>query len=484
MKKRLYIFIGALIGIILTLPIAIFKLNNDQRIIYTLFFIVATLYAFIFLFNGFPKLIVYFIYGAITTVLLYFLPDYHYAIIAIGTILFVLNPLVNIEEKLEKRVNQDFVLPLRISLRGSYWPFYNYRKEMKHYYHLPQTRKLYTKSTYLRLRQTTTLVMFFAAIYLFINELKNIAFELGNYDVQNFFMFYAVISLFIATFILYNKGFRSLLRVITILMFPPMVYAVWFTNFLVVTKIIFMLGLGFVGISALVLEIVGSLRRVAYSEYHYYDVEEQWEVFANDLFEPLVYNETFSVFGKYSFKYDLEKFKKELNSILIYANIKKFIITAYVYDGKNVIIFTEWNQKKARSAQKFVDYLEHKFNNKVTSEILYDKQKTMYEKYFFHKTEYIVARALTLSERLKELEMNNHVILSFVFSFQNPGDIESLSKKYYLTRLDELDDDEYYAVRLDAKVANNAYIIETRVRDILLDAMISQGQYVRISVYY
>lgn len=484
MKKRLIVFIIAVVLILLTIPVAIFYLDQDQSILYALIFGVSLLYMFIFLFNGLAKLIVYGIYGALTAFLLYFLPDYQYSIIAIGTILFVLNPLVNLEEKLEKKFYDDLVLPLKISLRGSFWPFYEYRKQMKDYYHLPQTKKLYTQNNYLRIRQTITLIMFFGGIYLFINELKNIAFELGNYDAQNFFMFYAVISLFIATITLYNKGFQSLFRIITILMFPPIIYALAFTNFSLVSKVLFMTGIAFVGISNAVYAMLGSLRRVAYSEYKYFDVEEQWQVFANDLFEPLVYNETFTIFAKFSFKCDLNSFKEVFHDILVHSNVKRFMITAYAYDGKNILLFTEWNQKHAKKALKMQGYLENKFQANVKAEILYDKEKTLYEKYFFHKTEYIVARALTLSQRLKTLQMHEHVILSFIFSFHSIENITNLEKIYYLTRLEELDDKDYFAVRLDIKVANNPYQIETRVRDILLDAIINKGQYVRISVYY
>ena len=484
MKKRLIIFIVSFTLILLTIPVALLYLTSDQAILYALFIGISILYAGIFLFSGLAKFIVYSIYAVLTGVLLYFLPDYQHSIIAIGTIMFVLNPLVNLEEKLEKKFNDDLVLPLKISLRGSFWPFYEYRKQMKDYYHLPQTKKLYTKNYYLRLRQAFTLILFSGAIYLFINELKNIAFELGNYGAENFFMFYAVITLFIATFTLYNKGFQSLLRIITIMMFPPIIYAISFTNFSNSTKIIFISGMAFIGLSTAIYTIIGTLRRVAYSEYKYFDVEEQWQVFANDLFEPLVYNETFTIFAKYVFKCELDQFKELFQDILVYSNVKRFMITAYAYDGKNILLFTEWNQKHAKKALKMQTYLENKFQTNVKSEILYDKQKTLYEKHFFHKTEYIVSRALTLSERLKTLQMYDHVILSFIFSFQSIEDIQDLGKTYYLARLEALDDKDYYAVRLDIKVANNPYIIETRVRDILLDAIIHGGQYVRISVYY
>ena len=78
-----------------------------------------------FVFGGIPKLIIYAIYGVILSIVLSITPyDYQLPIIIIGTLSFILNPLSSFEKFLESKMKDENVLPIRISLRGSYWPFF------------------------------------------------------------------------------------------------------------------------------------------------------------------------------------------------------------------------------------------------------------------------------------------------------------------------------------------------------------------------
>jgi len=96
-----------------------------------------------------------------------------------------------------------------------------------------------------------------------------------------------------------------------------------------------------------------------------------------------------------------------------------------------------------------------------------------------------VTRALVLADMLGELQVDTkEVIISLIFSFESLRDIEAMSQLYYTERLEELDDEGYFAARIIVKTTHSNFMIENKVRDVLLNAMIHRGQYVRILVYY
>ncbi len=113
-----------------------------------------------------------------------------------------------------------------------------------------------------------------------------------------------------------------------------------------------------------------------------------------------------------------------------------------------------------------------------------DPEKTLYEEKFFHRPEYIIARAQRLAELLKELNIDSSIIISIIAYFKNESDIKSLSDEYQVSIMPNMKVDDYITARIDIKTINNEYMIETKIRDVLLNLLISQGQFVRISVYY
>lgn len=485
MKRRVLISIILISLLVISLLIVIPLTGNDYNIIYSVFSTVFLALTLVYLFGGTAKFIVMLIYSIIIIVTLILFPDYQYPIIAIGTLFFILNPLANLETWMEKRLTEEDVLPIRISFRGRYWPFYTYRQEMKNYVRMPQTKKLYTKSWYLRTRQLVTIALLFAAIYLFINELKNIYFDLAEYNLIKIFTFYGVITLFTLTFILFKNGFTAAFRAAIMFVFIPIIYAIWFLPIELFSKIILSSVVAVIGIADVIYEKFVSLNRVAYSAYKYYDPVDQRYIYANAFYEPLVYNETYNIVGIYKFKASSEEFHEKLHDILFHSNVKHFMITAYTFDGSHINIYTEFYQKHAKRAKRFTHFLETLFHTKVDNEIVYDKSKQVYEETFFHKTEYIVARALALSELVDNLSIgSDNVIISVIFSFGSLKDIKSLSRIYYVTRLEDYDDHEYFAVRVNVRSSRSKFAIEQKVRDVLLNALIYRGNYVRISLYY
>lgn len=485
MKRRLLITSILTLLLMLSLPIVIPLSSEEYAIIYGVFAVVSFVLILVYLFSGTAKFIILTIYIVVIVLLLIFLREYQHPIMAIGTLMIVLNPLANFERFLEKNLEDESTQPLRISIRGKYWPFYEYRQAMKDFVRLPQTKKLYTKSWYLRTRQIVTLLLLFASIYLFMNELKNIYFDLTNYNMTQIFTFYGVLALFMLTFILFKNGFTAMFRATIMFMFIPIIYVIALSNLSLPTKIIFSILVFMVGLADVIYEKINSLNRVAYNPYKYFDTQDRRCVYANSFYEPFVYNESYSLIGHFKFRVNIDTFHQKLHDVLFYANRKHFMISAYTYDGEFIEIYTDFYHKHMKKVSKFSNYLEALFEANIHYDVIIDKNKQYYEKNFFHKTEYIVARALSLAELLDDLSLeSSNVIISMIFSFEKLSDMQKVSKHYYTEHLSDLDDEHYYAARITARTSKSKFAIEQKVRDMLLTAMMYRGNYVRILVYY
>src|SRR5690606_30583301 len=181
------------------------------------------------------------------------------------------------------------------------------------------------------------------------------------------------------TFILYKKGFTAMFRTGIMFLFIPMIFVLWIAQISFTLKVIFTAVFALLGAFDIVYEKFASLNRVAYRAYKYYDAADNRFVYANEFYEPFVYNETYNLVGMYKFKSTVEQFEKNLHDILVYANRNHFMITAYTFDGSNIMIYTEFYHKHAKRTEKFSVFLESIFHTKVYSQIIFDKHKQIYE---------------------------------------------------------------------------------------------------------
>lgn len=485
MKRRLLIAGSLTILIFILMPLALILLNLRGQGIFMISAIVSLVYVGLYVFGGIPKMIVAIIYGIFTFIFLYFLrEDYHLPFIIIGTLLFVLNPLSNFESYLTSKMSDEDVLPIHFSLRGSYWPFFSYQKEMKNFYHLPQARKLYTKRWYLHSRQLTLLLLVTLGIFFFILGINNIANSLDNFSWFNFFVFYNVIMLFVLAFMLYKKGYTSTFRTFVLALFPPIIYLVFLSVFPTSIKFLLASSLLLIGLVVSIIELIKYYQRVVYDSYHYYDPDLQMEVYANALFEPLVYNESYILSGCYKIKVKHDRFLKVWKDILVYANWHKLLITAYTVHKDYIELYVDFHFKDTKKPEKLKTYLEMKFKMSVSCEVVEDPNKERYEKKFFHSTEYIIARAINLANLLKELEIKSKVIISMIVYFENEEDMHAFGEEYKVNPIEDLSNDTYITVRIDQPSLNVDYMIESKIRDILLALLIHRGHFVRITVYY
>ena len=273
-------------------------------------------------------------------------------------------------------------------------------------------------------------------------------------------------------------------RSIIVSMFPLLIYLILYSDFSEYIKIIMSVITILIALVIIGYELYTYYQRVAYQSYKYRDPDKNWEVFANATFEPLVYNETFTKVSRFTIEVSSEKFERNFHDILVYANFYRFIITAYAYSSKNVIIYADFHHKKSKRIMKFRNFLTKKLKNVPDVQVIDDINKKVYETNFFHKTEYIVARAIHLAKLLKDLEIESEIIISMIFYFESKDDLRSFQDSHFTVRLEHLEDDDIYTVRVDMISQNIDYIIEQKVREVLMDAMINRGTYVRISVFY
>lgn len=484
MKRRIVISSIVILFILIATPFMIAFTEAHEQGLFFIGVIVIAAYLAIFIFGSIPKLVIYLIYGALTAVFLYLLQSYQVPIIMIATLLFILNPLARFESYLNQKMSDGDVLPIHISIHGSKWPFYEYRRAMKNFYHLPQSRKLFTKKWYLRLRQLLMLSFVSAGIFVFINQINMIVITLENFSWIRFFTFYLVVILFLLAKIIHLKGFTSMFRALSISLFPPIIYLVLQSTFTNTLRYSIAGSLLVIAIVISIWELITLYQRVIYDSYNYYDVDRQLDVHANALFEPLVYNESYTLCADYRLSGTQKEFDRVFKDLLVYANYFGFIIVAYAFGSNTIEINAHFHYRDEKRVRKFKTFLESKFKRKLDMRYYHDFNKSEYEQRFFHKTEFIIARTQHLAELLTDLNITAKIIISFIVYFETVEDLEEMAKSCHLTPLTDLKVDQYLTARIDIQSINDDYVIETKVRDLLLTLMIHSGTFVRVSVYY
>ncbi len=482
MKKRFFISLSIILTTLTAFIVFWYVLDEKYQFAFMLGFLIIALYSILYFIGGLSKLLIYLFYGLITAMLIYYFQSYAIGFVIMGTALFILNPLSPLENKLAVKIDSPEAITAYNLVPKEKRVFYLYRSNMKDFYHLPQTRKLYKKKSYYYLRQIITLILFSAATFLAIHQLKDIGLNLSTYTHYIWITFYYILVLYIVALMIYKKGFSSGIRVAMITVLPPIVYILLFTSDLDLSwRLGFGLSVALMAVGVIVYQIIFYFQRVTYSAYHYYDSDENAEVFANALYEPFVYSESYNTIVKYTLTLSLDKFNTRLNDILIYANFYGFIITAYLVKSNKLIIYTVFKTGTKSRMYKFQNLLNKYFETKVSLDIKHDPQTALYEELFTHKPAYIVQRAVSLGKLLKELNIESPLIISLFFYFKNLDDLEEFAKIYQIEII-KLDDTSE-AIRVDIQIANTEYLIGIKIREVLLNSMIYNGQYIRVLVH-
>lgn len=432
----------------------------------------------IYFWFGVPRLIVYFIYGSFMIPSLFFFPEkYHILLIFIYTIVIVVNPLASLEQFLIKSLEDNYTEVFNYTPQGRYKTYYKYKEEMKSHYHLPQTQKFYTNKYYRLISTLSILILFFSLVFLLLFSSSDIVIGAG-WQPRSFLTFYMAVLFTIALLVLYKKGFSSTSRVFKIGMFPPAIVALSLIDFNILAKIISIVGLSIGFVVVIISEIIKYYSRVVYSNYNYFDPNTNETVWANALYEPFVYSKQ-EKYGKLiEFKLPEDLFHKHFKLFLIQTHYHKTIITAYTAKRGIINLYLEYYRKKDIKMVK--KHLQKIFDVEIIKSIIVDDAH--YEEKFLHNHAYIIAKAKSLSNLLIELKINDPVIISVFMKFKKIIDAKPLANKYE-TKLLETESD-YILIESSIKVENLDYLIETHLRNLLLDMLINGGEFVKVMVYY
>ncbi|HHT82237.1 MAG TPA: hypothetical protein GX003_02205 [Acholeplasmataceae bacterium] len=479
MKKRFYI--ASIIFLVLTFALLILPplLPGNVRPVFLLVYFIALFYLVIYFIGGLSKLFVYLIYGLALFLLLYFFQQYRFALIIIGTFIFLLNPLAYIDNKLAKKLDSPDPIEFQMLVKRSYFPIFDYRAKMKEYYHLPQTKKYYKKKRYYSLVNISTFALAGIGIFLSLFELNMMADDLQQFRLESILVFYIVISIFVSALIIYKKGFTSLRHIVKPMFFLPMPILAFMTDLPLHWKIIIASVSGLVGLLLVIYEIYSYFRRVTYHASSYLDTNNNYYVYANLLYEPYMYNDYFTTVGKYELNLDIESFNEKLSDVLAYANFRLFFITAYIDTGTSVIIYTQFHKNHLNSPELFSNFLEKKYKTNALTTITQDPTHEIFENKFFKTDDYIVARAVSFGKLMKNLEINKPLIITMYFYFTSTQGLREFINLYSVDLVSFKEN--VITIKTQFEIANVDYLIDLKVREILLNVLINDGHYIRIT---
>jgi hypothetical protein len=300
MKLRISLSVIILLFVMILYPSLLILLEPYGQGIVTIILICILAMLSFFVFSGVQKLLVYAIYIGFTLLFLFLFPaDYQVLIAFIASLIMIIHPLSKFEFYLSKKMSPSFKSPIRIHLSGSYWPYFEYRKAMKAYYHLPQSKKLHKNKWYLLSRQLTTLGLLFAGIFLIINETSNIVNALDAFSFIRFFNLYIVFLLVLMSYYAYKKGFTTVIRALMIGILPMIIYILLTSSFDAYLRLPMLLMVSTVFAFIFVFEYQRYYDRVTIDVFDYHEEENKRIVYANSLFEPIIYNDTYILSSHY-----------------------------------------------------------------------------------------------------------------------------------------------------------------------------------------
>lgn len=483
MKVRLITSSIILIVLFITYPSLLLLLEPyGQGIISVILICIMTMLSF-FVFSGLDKLIVYIIYIFFTLLFLFLLPaDYQVVIALTATFTMIVHPLSSLEKKLSKIIHPNLTNPIRIHLSGSYWPYFEYRSSMKAFYHLPQSKKLHQNQWYLLSRQFTTLFLLFFGVFILINETSAIINALDNFSITRFISLYVVFWFALMSYYSYKKGFTTVLRALMIGIFPMIFYILIVVSLENYLKFPMMMMLLVVFLFIVLFEFNRYFERVSFDAFDYIDEKTHQHVYANSLFEPIIYNDTYILSAHYLIKISLTTFHQHLRQILIYANKKHIILTAYAYGDQMFHLYADFHFKDRLKVDLLKTYLESLFIVGIPYELIEDKHKNVYEKRFYHQSSYIIARANHLSKQLEDVSNEKIVIVSLFMFFENLQSLTHIQKHYQYQLIKDMSTDDYHTIQIDLPIVNNPYAITQSVQEVLSLMNQHHGQFIRILV--
>lgn len=483
MKLRL--ILSACMGFIsiVMIPSAIIFFEPYGQGVFYVVFIFIIINIVYYIYGGFAKFFTYIIYFMFTLIgFIYFDESYQVLISLLAAFTMIVHPLHFLELHLEKKMSHEFTNPILLNMRGSYWPYFQYREDMKSFYHLPQQKKLKTNKKYLLLRQLTTLLLLFLGLFIFLNNTSSVINDLERFNWNAFFELYVVLWIFLMSYYAFKKGFTTVFRAFLLGVLPIVHYFIFETYFDFYVKLLLSAVFGTFALTIIIYEWKAYYQRVSFDSYAYNDEERQLKVYANALFEPLVYNDTYILSATYRLKISLNTFHKHFHDILVFANFHRFLLTAYAYGDEMLYVFADFHYRKRQKVDLFKTFMESKFIMAIPYTLETDLHKQIYEKNFFHRLPYIIARAKHLAQLLKTLSNESVIVATMIMYFESVSDLEKFQAFYQVLVLSDIHVSDYLAVKVDVPMNNNDYIIASEMTKLFETMRLHNGTFVRILI--
>ncbi|MGA0352007.1 MAG: hypothetical protein ACO3MF_04615 [Acholeplasmataceae bacterium] len=324
--------------------------------------------------------------------------------------------------------------------------------------------------------------MLFVATFLLIQQASSIANDLNAFQWNAFFNIYIVLWLYLMAYYAYKKGLTTVFRILVLGTIPIIMYAVILSSIVLYIKLIIVIVIGVISVGLMIYEGYQYYQRVSFDTFSYKDHEKQLTVYANSLFEPLIYNDTYILSATYRIKVSLNTFHKHFQSIIVYANFHRILITAYAYGHEMMYVFADFHYQDRKKIDQFKTFMESKFMMGIPYEFQQDRHKTLYEENFFHKDAYIIARAKHLAQYLKEISNESVIVISVIMYFNRLEDANQMENSHKITILSDIYVSDYITVKIDLPLVNNKHLIETSTQALLNEMREHQGHFVRILV--
>lgn len=485
LKRRLIVSLTIILATTIALPLLIIYVKNYSIRAYIYSYIICLLIMTTFFLGGFSKLIISLFYALLISILIYALYKYELIIMALGAILFVLNPLRFFERFLREKFKENTKTEFRNIVKDDEYIFYSYTNEMKKIFH-SVSLSLYNKNHFYHfLRNITSSIMISFAI--FVSFYYGVPYRdfLKLPYINLIMVSYIILVLLISGYLVKEKSFNSCFRFLNLFSIPFLLFVVYSASpdsLSFKVKIILFSILSLALLVLIIAHVIFYFRRVTFHEYEYIS-EKGEKTVANALYEPYIYLSGYKLIGIYQIRCDYDYFKMHFKKFLIYSNYHKFIITGYKIFKNEIKLFTCFKTRDYRKPKKFAKYLS---NNLSTNDILIntivDEENIVYPREFSKDKNYIIQRAIKSANYLKEIELRKSVIISLFFHFENNLDLlkfqeENLSYIYLLSNMEKIVETQFVS-------RNDNYKIEVLIRKLLLSAEQKNGEYLRIVVKY
>lgn len=480
MRTRFFISITTILISLSLLVVGLIFFDGDLKILSQVQFFYVLFLSLTYFIGSIPKLLIFFVYAVFYTILMYYFSYYRIGFIILAVFTFLFNPLSFLENKIRTtyHMKSDFSLSKLFNKKTA--QYYEYRKKMKDYYHMPQVKKIYEKSYYFYLRYTVVAGLLVFATYLAFEELSSIALTLSVFDIDTAIQYYLVISAYTLAYLIYRKGFKSAFYVLTTL-FLPLIIAILFNirNQELYIQVI-SYSLIFVEIIVVIYQLSLYYRRVSYQSMEYYNTDHRRHTNFNLLYEDFLNNDIYSQIVRYEISISSTAFLEKINLILQYANFYKFYIISYDYSQNKSSILCSFTKQSSRIS-KFSNILTKIYKTEIKYDLISDRYKYLYETYISNDL-YIIAKANILASLYREIAQAEEIILDLYFYFKNYTDVVNFSYEHKITI--NVTDQNLFYIKVREKLPNIEYVIELKIREILLNSLINEGVYDKIDINY